>query len=76
VGGEGITEAFLGSVTDAFNTRELLKVKVLESAPLDARAAAQEIAGRLGGVEVAQVIGRTVVLYRPSPGERHIRLPD
>jgi RNA-binding protein len=66
----------MGSLGDAFNTRELLKVKVLEGAPVDARAAAAEIAARLPGVEITQVIGRTIVLYKPFAEDPQIRLPD
>jgi RNA-binding protein len=76
VGGDGITDAFMASLGEAFSTRELLKVKVLEGAPLDARAAAAEIAARLAGVEVAQVIGRTIVLYKPFDEDPQIRLPE
>ena len=75
VGADGISDAFLGSIREAFNTRELLKVKVLEGAPQDARASADEIVARMGNVAVCQTIGRTVVLYRPFPEEPEIRLP-
>jgi RNA-binding protein len=75
VGMEGVTDAFLASLEEAFNTRELLKVKVLEGAPADPRATADAIVGGLDEVEVAQTIGRTVVLYRPFPEEPEIRLP-
>lgn len=75
VGNDGISEAVVASVEDALKTRELLKVKVLEGAPLDARAAADSLASMLGDAHVPQVIGRTVVLYRPFPEEPEIRLP-
>ncbi len=76
VGADGVTEAVADAVRDALNTRELLKVKVLESSPLDARAAAEELTGRIDGAHVPQVIGRTVVLYRRHPESPEIRLPD
>ena len=75
VGKEGVTEEVAASVADAFQNRELLKVKVLESAPLDAREAAGELAERVAGAHVVQVIGRTVVLYRRHPENPEIRLP-
>lgn len=75
VGAEGLTEAVLRSVEEAFNTRELLKIKVLEAAPASARSTADEIVRRLDGVHVSQTIGRTVVLYRPFPDGPEIRLP-
>jgi RNA-binding protein len=75
VGGEGVTEALLKTVMEAFNTRELLKVKVLESAPDEAGEIADRIVAELEDVHVAQTIGRTVVLYRPDPEEPEIELP-
>lgn len=75
VGSEGVTDAVLRSVEEAFNTRELLKVKVLEGAPEGARETADRIVAALEGVEVPQTIGRTVVLYRPFPEEPDIVLP-
>ncbi|HEX7117431.1 MAG TPA: ribosome assembly RNA-binding protein YhbY [Longimicrobiales bacterium] len=75
IGKEGVTDAVVDTVEDAFNTRELLKVKVLEAAPASARETGAALAGRIEGAELVQVIGRTVVLYRPHPEEPEIRLP-
>jgi RNA-binding protein len=75
VGADGVSDAFLANLEDAFNTRELLKVKVQEGAPVEVRAVADEIVARIPGVQVPQVIGRTVVLYRPDPDDPEIRLP-
>ncbi len=75
VGSEGLTDAVLASIMDAFNTRELLKVKLQEAAPTDARGAADAISEQLQDVHPVQTIGRTVVLYRPHPDEPEIRLP-
>jgi len=74
VGHEGLAAAS-SSIEEAFNTRELLKVKVLENAPRDARETATEIEAALADVQVAQTIGRTIVLYRAHPQEPEIRLP-
>lgn len=60
---------------EAFNTRELLKVKVLQGAPENARDTADAIVAGLEDVHVVQTIGRTVVLYRAFPEETEIRLP-
>lgn len=75
IGKDGVTDAVVRAVEDAFNTRELLKVKVLEAASADARETGEELAGRIDGTELVQVIGRTVVLYRPHPEEPEIELP-
>lgn len=66
VGKEGITPAFLHMLADAFRTRELLKVKVLEMAPNDAKGTAAELADTLVDTHVVQVLGRVVTLYRPN----------
>lgn len=75
IGSEGVSDSLLGSLLDAFNTRELLKVKLQESAPLRAREAAHQIAAGLDDVHPVQTIGKTIVLYRPDPEEPAIVLP-
>lgn len=75
IGADGLTDATLTSILEAFNTRELMKVKVLESAPEKARDTGDAIVARLEGVHLAQTIGRTVVLYRRHPDKPEIRLP-
>lgn len=75
VGNDGITDAVIDAIDEAFNTRELFKVKVLEGAPVDAREAADAIRQRVDGAFIPQVIGRTIVLYRPFPEDPEIRLP-
>lgn len=69
VGSEGVSDAFRSSLEEAFNTRELLKVKVLDTSDLTPREAADAVASGVEGVEVVQVIGRTLVLHRPFPEE-------
>jgi len=74
VGKDGVDQAVAGSVADAFQNRELIKVKVLETSPDDPAEAAEQLAGRVKDAHVVQVIGRTVVLYRPHPENPEIRL--
>lgn len=76
VGKEGLSDTAVGAVEQAFNTRELLKVKVTEGAPLTAREAGDELAARVDGVQHVQTIGRTVVLYRASAESPEIVLPE
>ena len=75
IGKEGVSDAAVAAVESAFNTRELLKVKVTDGAPLTAREAGDEIAARIEGTHHVQTIGRTVVLYRADPESPEIRLP-
>lgn len=74
VGGGGVNDSVLQAVADAFNTRELLKLKVLDGAPHDPRTTADEIADGMEDVHIAQTIGRTVVLYRAFAEEPEIKL--
>ena len=75
IGKEGVTSAVVQTVAEAFHNRELLKVKVLESAATDARAIGTELSAELGDVQLVQVIGRTLVLYRRHPDRPEIVLP-
>ena len=74
VGKEGLTDAAVAAVEMAFNTRELLKVKLTDGAPISAREAGDQIAERVDGAHHVQTIGRTVVLYRQAE-EPEIELP-
>jgi RNA-binding protein len=76
IGKEGASETVADSILDAFRTRELLKVKVLESSPEDARTIAADLAERVDRVELVQVIGKTIVFYRRHPTHREIVLPN
>jgi RNA-binding protein len=76
LGKEGITEPALAAITDAFSHRELIKVKVQESAPVTAKEVGELIPERLSGVDHVQTIGRTVVLYRKHPEKPEIKLSN
>ena len=75
VGKEGIGEPTLKSIAEAFNQRELMKVRVQESAPEAAKVVGQRLAESIPGVEHIQTIGRVVVLYRRHPERPEIHLP-
>ncbi len=66
VGKEGISDGTLKTLDNSFNTKELVKVKLQESCPLDKREAA-DILARKGHAELVQIIGNTILLYRPLP---------
>lgn len=74
VGKGGLSDALTKQADDALTARELVKGKVLETAPAAARDTAEEIAAAVGA-DVVQVIGRTFVLYRRNEKEPQIRLP-
>lgn len=74
VGKGGMADTIVKQADDALTARELIKGKVLETAPESAREAAEALAAATNAV-VVQVIGRTFVLYRPAPEEPKIVLP-
>ncbi len=65
IGKSGIGDTVTAQVDEALTARELVKVRVLETAPVTPREAAVELAERLSA-EVVQVIGTRFILYRPS----------
>lgn len=75
VGKEGVTEAVVYSLRQALDTRELVKVRVLEAAPASAKETAHALAARIENAAVVQVVGRNATLYRPDPDAPQIRLP-
>lgn len=65
IGKSGITDTLVTQAADAITARELIKGRVQENAPMTAREACTELAGRIGAEEV-QVIGHRFVLYREN----------
>lgn len=63
VGKGGIGPQLIKQVDDALEARELIKGRVLETAPAFAREVAEELAAATQS-EVVQVIGTKFVLYR------------
>lgn len=74
IGKNGITEALVKTVSDALEAREIVKLSVLETAPLTPAECMNELTRALG-CEAVQVIGRKVVLYRESAENKKIFLP-
>lgn len=66
VGKEGITDGLLEAVAAAILQHELIKVRLAESVEGDRAELAAELALRTKSALV-QVLGRTLLLYRPRP---------
>ena len=75
IGKSGVTDSTVEAVQDALSTRELLKVKVLDIAPDGALETGDALVKSLDDTHLVQVIGRTLILYRPDPEQPEIRLP-
>jgi RNA-binding protein len=74
IGHDGVTDALALETNRQLEAHELIKVKVSENAPLERHDAADALAQRCGA-EVAQVLGRTALLYRPRKEKPQIVLP-
>jgi len=71
VGKGGLGENFVQTVEEAREARELIKVKLLETAPISVREAADYAAEKTNS-DVVQVIGTRFVLYRKRKKEPKI----
>ena len=65
VGKNGITDSVITSCEEAFNTREIVKGKVLENSMVTPREACDELCQKLHADPV-QVIGTKFVIYRKN----------
>ncbi len=74
IGKNGVTENVIGEIDTLLEHRELVKVKVQESADIDIKETANDIAGRLDA-EFVQAIGRRFTLYRRAKEDPVIVLP-
>lgn len=73
IGREELSERLLASVEVALEDHELIKVKLQEGCSTDRREIASQLAEKTGS-QVAQVLGRTILLYRPAT-DPQIKLP-
>lgn len=73
IGRSELSEAVLRSTDAALKAHELIKVKLQEGCLLDRREVAAELAARCGA-QVAQILGKTFLLYREAE-EKKITLP-
>ena len=68
IGKAGITAALVTQTTTQLVAHELIKVRVGTEAPLERKEAAAALATETGA-ELAQIIGRTFLLYKaPAKG--------
>jgi RNA-binding protein len=74
VGHEGVSEAVVRQADALLEVHELVKVRVGDNAPEDRHATAEDLARRTGA-ELAQVLGRTALIYRRRKTDPTIVLP-
>ncbi len=68
IGKEGVTTAVLEALDRELEAHELIKLKVLDTAPATVQEATEQAAQGCGAA-VAQVLGRTALLFRPRREE-------
>lgn len=73
VGQEGVTPGVVAALEQALWDHELVKVK-LASEGRDTRKEQTEALASGTGAEVAQVLGRTVLLYKPNPDKPRLEV--
>jgi RNA-binding protein len=74
IGKGGMNDHLVRHIEEAIETRELIKVSVLNNSTEDAREIAPDLAERSGS-ELVQVIGKTIILYKESKDHKSIELP-
>ena len=74
LGKDGVSKEFVANLDDCLEHHELLKIKVLENAPNERGELAFQIEKKARG-SVTQIIGKTLLFYRPFKEEPEIKLP-
>lgn len=74
VGKASLSPELISGVEEALEKRELIKLSVLKNCFDDPKEIADTVAGRTRS-QVVQVIGKKIILYRPSKKNPKIQLP-
>lgn len=74
IGKSSLTPELCQALSEALEARELIKITILKNCMDDPRAVADTIAERTRST-VVRVIGRKVILYKPSKTKKKIELP-
>ena len=72
IGKGGINSAMIVQIEEALEKRELIKVSLLQNTDEIAEEAAQVLEKEID-CEIVQIIGRVIVLYKPSTKEKYQR---
>ncbi|WP_461226427.1 YhbY family RNA-binding protein [Lacticaseibacillus suihuaensis] len=66
LGKNGLSTTFVAGVIAALNTHELIKISLLPTAEVTAAQTGAYLSQEIPGLEVAQVIGHSLVVYREA----------
>ena len=73
IGKGGINDNMCRQLDETLEARELIKISTLETSPVEAKEAAEQLSKVLSA-DVVVVIGRKIVLYRESKDNKQIVL--
>ena len=74
IGKEGVSPAAIRATREAHHQHELIKIRLERGCSVPRKEAAQQLAAATES-HLIQVLGRTVLLFRPDPEGPQIRLP-
>lgn len=74
IGKSGLTESVIAQIEEALEAKELIKVTILQNCEQDKNDIATKLDEQVG-IEVVQVIGSIIVLYKESVEKKRIELP-
>ncbi|MDR0975031.1 MAG: YhbY family RNA-binding protein [Ruminococcus sp.] len=76
IGKNGVTDATEAEAAAAFSHRDIIKARVLETAPEDIKTCAEKVAAA-AGAEIVQIIGNTFILYKelkePQKAKKNVK---
>lgn len=74
IGKDEINDAVIAATEEALASHELIKIKLQEGCLTDRKVVAVQLAQATDS-SVAQILGRTILLYRKDPENSQIKLP-
>jgi len=74
LGKNGMSATFVSGVADAIESRELIKISLLQAAEETPKTVGAYLSQEIPGLEVAQTIGRTVLVYKQAVDKDNRRI--
>ncbi|MFN3201018.1 MAG: YhbY family RNA-binding protein [Bradymonadia bacterium] len=74
VGQRGVSEQVIAAAAEALEHHELIKISTLRDGPVGHKEAPHLLADAVGA-HVAQIVGRTALLYRRHPEDPQVKIP-
>ena len=77
IGQKGLSGSLIGSIQEALNTHELIKVKFIEFKEKQQKADMAEVIEAEARCRLVGIVGHMAIFYRqqPDPEKRKIKLP-